>query len=141
MKYAIISSGGKQYKVSEGEEILFEKLNITSGKDIIFSEVLLISDGESVKVGVPFVNGANVSGTCVGEAKGEKIDVMRFKSKVHYRKKIGFRAQFSKVKINSISLKGSASPVVKTAPAKEPVPAGSTPKRQKKPSRSRTDGK
>ena len=102
MKYAIIRLKGSQYKVSEGQEILVDKI---SGEEIN-PDVLLFVDGDAVSLGTPFVKGASVSVKVVEpEVKGEKIDVMKYKAKSRYRRKIGFRPQYSKLLIEKVSLK------------------------------------
>ncbi len=110
MKYAIVNNGGKQYKVSEGEEILLEgtlrQVDTLGqqGKQFELSEVMLVSDNGKVKVGNPFVKGAKIQASIVGEAKGEKVNVRKYKSKSRYRKAIGHRAQFTRVKVDKIVL-------------------------------------
>jgi len=102
MKYAVIKTGGKQYKVSEGDVIEIDKLAAADGK-VVFEEVLLLSTDAGVKVGKPTVKGAKVEGKSLGDFKGEKIRVSKFKSKVRYRRVSGFRAQLSKVQIEKIN--------------------------------------
>lgn len=109
MKYAIIQTGGKQYKVSEGQEILIDRLNGQKSEAILFSDILLIRTDEETLIGNPYVVGGSVKGKVIGEVKGEKVTVSKFKAKVHYRRKIGFRHSLSKVKIESIDI-GQAKP-------------------------------
>ncbi len=100
--YAIIKTGGKQYKVVEGESIVIEKIDVEEGKDVTFEEVLTVIDGDDVKIGQPFVKGAKVTGTVEKNGKGPKIHVFKYKSKKNYRRRIGHRQPFTKVKINKI---------------------------------------
>jgi large subunit ribosomal protein L21 len=102
MKFAIIKTGGKQYKVSEGDTLRVEKLEKTDGT-VAFDQVMLVVDGDSVSVGQPVVTGAKVAGTVVKEGKADKKLVFRYKSKVRYRKKKGHRQPYTEVKIEKIS--------------------------------------
>ena len=79
--YAIIESCGKQYKVSEGDVVFFEKLDAEEGKKVTFDNVILVSDGKDVKVGTPYVKGCKVEGTVVAQGKGPKIIVYKYKAK------------------------------------------------------------
>lgn len=101
MKYAVIRIGGKQYKVSEGQEILVDKL-----KDVkkVEPEVLLLADGEKVRVGKPVLKDVKIKIKVVSELeKGEKIEIYKFKAKSRYRKHTGFRPQYSKLLVEKIS--------------------------------------
>ncbi len=104
MKYAVIKIGGKQYKVSEGDEILVDRLDVKVGDDYFFQEVLLIKDSERLEVGNPCLEGARVLGKVVEHLKGRKMTVAKFKAKVRYRRKIGFRPLYTKIRIESISI-------------------------------------
>ena len=99
--YAVIVSGGKQYKVSEGDVIRVEKLEVEEGAKISFDQVLLINDG-SLKIGTPTVQGAKVSGTVLQNGKAKKVIVYRYKRKSGYHKKNGHRLLFTEVKIDKI---------------------------------------
>ena len=99
--YAVIVSGGKQYKVSEGDVIRVEKLEVEEGAKVSFDQVLLINDG-SLKIGTPTVQGAKVSGTVLQNGKGKKVIVYRYKRKSGYHKKNGHRQLFTEVKIYKI---------------------------------------
>lgn len=105
MKYVVFKSGGNQYKVNEDEEVLVDNLNIEEGKPVVFDEVLLFVEDENVKVGKPFIPGFTVEGKSLGMVKGEKIRVSKFKAKSRYDKTIGFRHQFTKVKIGKLGVK------------------------------------
>ena len=100
--YAIIKTGGKQYKVAEGDEVIVEKLEVAEGDSVTFDEVLTIVDGENVKIGTPKVEGAKVSGKVVKNGKGPKIRIFKFKHKTNYRRRQGHRQPFTKVKIEKI---------------------------------------
>ena len=99
--YAVIVSGGKQYKVSEGDVIRVEKLEVEEGAKVSFDQVRLINDG-SLKIGTPTVQGAKVSGTVLQNGKGKKVIVYRYKRKSGYHKKNGHRQLFTEVKIDKI---------------------------------------
>ena len=99
--YAIIATGGKQYRVSEGDEIFVEKLDAQNDSVVSF-DALLVGEGEDIKVGTPIVDGVKVEGTVVGQVKGEKIVVFKYKSKKNYRRKQGHRQPYTKVKITKI---------------------------------------
>ena len=104
MRYAVIKTGGKQYKVKEGDVIELERLEILPNKDFNFEEVLLYVSDESFKIGKPKVEGIKVSARLLEHVKGDKIRVSKFKSKVRYRRTTGHRQSLSKVKIQSIGL-------------------------------------
>ena len=99
--YASIATGGKQYKVSEGDVIKVEKLDAEVGAKVTFDDVLLVG-GDTVKVGTPTVDGAKVEASVVSEGKGKKVIVYKYKRKTGYHKKNGHRQLFTQVKIDSI---------------------------------------
>ena len=100
--YAIIATGGKQYKVAEGDIIRVEKLGVEAGQTVSFDQVLVVNNGE-VKVGNPTVAGASVSATVIEEGRGKKVIVYKYKRKTGYHKKNGHRQAFTKVKIDKIN--------------------------------------
>ena len=100
--YAIIATGGKQYKVSEGDIITIEKLDHEAGDKVKFDEVLAVNDGE-LKVGDPTVNGASVEASVVRNGRGKKIIVYKYKRKSGYHKKNGHRQSFTQVRIEKIN--------------------------------------
>jgi large subunit ribosomal protein L21 len=99
--YAIIATGGKQYKVSEGDVVNVEKLGVEAGEQVTFDKVLAVSDG-ALKVGED-VSGATVSATVVENGKAKKVIVYKYKNKSGYHKKIGHRQQYTQVKIDKIN--------------------------------------
>ena len=101
--YAIIATGGKQYKVSEGDIIKVEKLGKEDGEKVVFDQVLAVNDGK-LSIGTPVVAGATVTATVMGEGKARKVIVYKYKSKTGYHKKNGHRQLFTQLKIESISL-------------------------------------
>ena len=100
--YAIIATGGKQYKVSEGDIITIEKLGVEAGEKVTFDQVLVVG-GEDLKVGDPTVNGASVEASVVKEGRGKKVIVYKYKRKTGYHKKNGHRQAFTQVKIEKIN--------------------------------------
>jgi len=106
MEYAVIATGGKQYKVSVGDVIEIDRLSNKEGETFDFNDVLLVELGGEVKIGKPKVDGAKVSATVLEIKRGEKIRVAKFKAKSRYRRSKGFRAELSKVKIEEINVTG-----------------------------------
>ena len=107
--YAVIETGGKQYKVSPGQTIDVERLDVAEGKTVDLDRVLLIGDGKRVTVGAPTVDGAKVVATSQGEGKGDKVIVFKYKPKVRYRKKTGHRQFYTRLVIDKIIEPGAAS--------------------------------
>jgi len=107
--YAVVETGGKQYKVTPGQTIDVERLDVAEGDTVDLDKVLLIADGDKVTVGQPIVEGAKVVATSQGEGKGEKIIVFKYKSKVRYRRKKGHRQLYTRLLVDRIvGLKGVA---------------------------------
>ena len=104
--YAVVSSGGKQYRVEAGSELIVERLTGDTGSTITFDRVLLVGDGEAVTIGTPTVEGASVSGTVLGEVLGPKLIVFKFKQKATYRRKNGHRQHLTRVRIDEINGSG-----------------------------------
>jgi large subunit ribosomal protein L21 len=100
--YAIIETGSKQYRVAEGDVIQVEKLHVEEGKEITLDRVLMVSDGQEVKVGAPVIEGAQVTATVQGHGRGKKIIV--YKHKKNYHKKQGHRQDFTRLHIDKISV-------------------------------------
>ena len=100
--YAVIETGGKQYKVEAGQELYIEKLNV-EGESITFDNVLMLIDGEAVTVGTPNVAGATVEAKIVKNGKAKKVIVFKFKAKKNYRRRQGHRQPYTKLQITKIS--------------------------------------
>ncbi len=100
--YAIFETGGKQYRVTEGDVITVEKLNLEAGTNHVFGNVLSIGNGDDMKFGAPFVSGAEVKATVIEEGKEKKVIVYKYKPKKSSHKKNGHRQPFTKLKIDSI---------------------------------------
>ncbi len=102
MKYAIIESGGKQYRAVEGEKIDVDRLPLDTGETVELDQVLLLANEGDIKVGAPIVEGAKVKATVVEQVKGRKIIVFKYKSGVNYRRKQGHRQQYTRLHIDEI---------------------------------------
>ncbi len=102
--YAIIETGGKQYKVSEGDVITVEKLGAEAGSEFVFDKVLALSNDNGLSVGAPYVENAKVSASVIGNGKAKKVIVYKYKPKKGFHKKKGHRQPFTQLKINTISL-------------------------------------
>ena len=100
--YAVIETGGKQYRVQEGDTVFVEKLDVAEGETVNFDKVLLLSNEGNLNAGKPYVEGANVEGTVLEQGRAKKIIVFKYKSKKNYRKKKGHRQPFTKIKIDKI---------------------------------------
>ena len=109
--YAVIETGGKQYRVSEGDVITIEKLEVKAGDEVTFDKVLVIGEGKDIKIGTPYVDAA-VKGKVIENGKGEKVVIFKYKAKKDYRKKQGHRQPYTMVEITAV---GGA----KKAPAKK----------------------
>ena len=115
--YAIVASGGKQFRVRSSQVINVELLQVEKGKDIELSPVLMIADGEEVIIGTPAIEGAKVIATCIEQGKSRKIIVFRYKSKVRERRKTGHRQPYTRLLIKEI-VKPGGKVTKKTAKAR-----------------------
>ena len=102
--YAIIETGGKQYTVADGDVITVEKLGVEAGSEFVFDKVLVLSNDQGVTVGAPYVAGATVSASVLGEGKAKKVIVYKYKPKKGFHKKRGHRQPFTKLQIAKINL-------------------------------------
>lgn len=101
--YAVIQSGGKQHRVAEGQVVRLEKLDVETGASVEFDKVLMVAQGEDVKVGVPYVDGIKVTAEVVAHGRGKKVKIVKFRRRKHSRKQQGHRQWFTEVKITGIS--------------------------------------
>jgi large subunit ribosomal protein L21 len=120
--YAIVETGGKQYKVSPGQKIDVDRLKVAEGTDIELSRILLIADDKDTVIGNPTIEGAKVLATCLSESKGDKVIVFKYKPKVRYRRKKGHRQIYSKLEIKEIVKPGEEAAPKK--PTKKKAAAG-----------------
>jgi len=126
--YAIVETGGKQYKISPGQAVEVEHLGVAEGEKVELDRVLLIADGDKVEVGTPTIEGAKVVATSQGDGRGKKIIVLKYKPKVRYRKKTGHRQLYTKLVIDKIVGPGAPpeEPVKKTRRRKKEVTESGT---------------
>ena len=101
--YAVIKTGGKQYKVEEGDTLRVEKLDAEEGGELSLDEVLMVADGENISVGTPLVAGASVAANVQSHGRGAKIKVVKFKRRKHHRKQMGHRQSYTELKITGIN--------------------------------------
>ena len=101
--YAVIATGGKQYRVEKDGVLRIEKLDAEAGSTVEFSEVLLIADGDKITVGTPRVTGAKVSATVESHGKGDKVTIVKFRRRKHYLRRKGHRQQYTQVRVTGIS--------------------------------------
>lgn len=103
--YAVIKTGGKQYKVAAGDKLKVEKLVGDVGSKVVIDKVLLIADGEKTTIGAPLVAGAKVNATVVSHGRGDKVMIFKFRRRKHYRKTQGHRQSFTEIQIDTIAAK------------------------------------
>lgn len=101
--FAVIETGGKQYKVSHGDKVKIEKLPVEAGAKFVFDKVLLVSDGDNLKLGTPYIEGAKVEANILRQARDRKKIVFKYHAKTRYRKKKGHRQHFTEAEIIKIS--------------------------------------
>jgi large subunit ribosomal protein L21 len=101
--YAVFQSGGKQHRVSEGQTLRLEKLDVETGATVEFDKVLLVANGEDIKVGAPLVEGGKVTAEVVQHGRGDKVKIVKFRRRKHSRKQQGHRQWFTEVKITGIN--------------------------------------
>ena len=127
--YAIIETGGKQYRVQNGDQIRVEKLNVEDGAAVVFDKVLAAGEGSDIKVGTPYLDGLTVEGKAVETGKGDKVIIFKYKAKKDYRKKQGHRQPYTLVEITAI---GGEKAAKKAAPKKEEAPKAEAPAEEAK---------
>lgn len=101
--YAVIATGGKQYKVTEGETLRIETLKAEAGEDITFDKVLLVADGDDISIGAPYLESGSVSAKVQAHGRHKKITIVKFRRRKHHRKQAGHRQNFTEVEITGIS--------------------------------------
>jgi len=100
--FAVIKTGGKQYRVQEGQVLKVEKLAVEEGKAVEFNEVLLVSNGDDIKVGAPFIEGVKVTVEVVSHGRGDKVKILKFRRRKHSMTRMGHRQWFTEVKVTAI---------------------------------------
>ena len=103
--YAVIKTGGKQYRVVPGEKLKIEQIPADIGSEIVLDQVLMVTEGEAVKVGAPLVAGATVTATVLNHGRGDKVHIFKMRRRKHYRKSQGHRQGFTEIQIGAISAK------------------------------------
>lgn len=103
--YAVIKTGGKQYRVAPGEKLKIEQIPGAVGDEIVLDQVLMVADGDAVSVGSPLVAGATVKATLVAHGRGEKIKIFKMRRRKHYQKHQGHRQNYTEIRIEGISAK------------------------------------
>lgn len=100
--YAVFQSGGKQHRVAEGQTVRLEKIELAPGEAVTFDNILMVSNGDDIKIGMPYVNGGKVTAEVVTHGRGEKIKIVKFRRRKHSRSQMGHRQWFTEVKITGI---------------------------------------
>lgn len=101
--YAVVKTGGKQYRVSAGDKLKIEQIPADVGAQVILDQVLMVGEGDAVRVGAPLVGGASVQATVVAHGRGEKVRIFKMRRRKHYQKHQGHRQNYTEVKIDSIT--------------------------------------
>jgi len=101
--YAVVKTGGKQYRVSTGEKLKVEQIPAEIGAEIALDEVLLVADGEAVRLGTPLVSGASVTAKVLGHGRGDKVHIFKMRRRKHYRKSQGHRQNYTEIEILGIA--------------------------------------
>ena len=101
--YAVIKTGGKQYRVSAGEKVRIETIEAAVGAEVVLNQVLMVGDGDKVSVGKPLIAGAAVKATVVGHGRGDKVRIFKHRRRKHYKKQAGHRQNFTEIQISGIS--------------------------------------
>jgi large subunit ribosomal protein L21 len=117
--YAVIKTGGKQYKVAAGDYLRVEKLDGDVGSKVVIDKILMVADGDNVTIGSPLVAGAKVNATVLSHGKGDKVMIFKFHRRKHYRKTQGHRQSYTEIQIDDINGKGAAKAEAKPAAAKK----------------------
>ena len=101
--YAVIKTGGKQYRVAPGEKLKIEQIPADVGAQIVLDQVLMVADGEAVKLGTPLVSGAKVSVTVLGHGRGAKVKIFKMRRRKHYQKTQGHRQNYTEIRVDAIA--------------------------------------
>lgn len=119
--YAVIKTGGKQYKVAAGDYLKVEKLDGDVGSKVVIDKILMVADGDNVTIGSPLVAGAKVNATVLSHGKGDKVMIFKFHRRKHYRKTQGHRQSYTEIQIDDINGKGAVKAAAKATEAKPAV--------------------
>lgn len=118
--YAVFATGGKQYRAVAGDVLKIEKLDAEKGATVELDQVLMVGEGEDVKIGTPYLKGGKVTATVVEHGRGEKVNILKFKRRKHHMKRMGHRQDFTKIEITGIA---ASAPKKKVTKAKAEKPA------------------
>ena len=127
--YAVFATGGKQYRATTGDILKIEKLNAEKGATVELDQVLMVGEGEKVKIGSPFLKGGKVTATVVEHGRGDKVRIIKFKRRKHHMKKMGHRQDFTRIEITGIA---ASAPKKKVSKAKAAKPAAAKPEAEAK---------
>ena len=100
--YAVIQTGGKQYRVAPGDKLRIEKLKAAEGESVEFDKVLMVGDGDDVKIGAPYVDGGKVTATVKSQGRGKKVEIIKFRRRKHHMKRQGHRQAYTEVEITDV---------------------------------------
>ena len=101
--YAVISTGGKQYKLAQGDVCRIEKLDAEEGASVEIDKVLMIADGDDINIGTPFVDGGKVTATIKSHGRAKKVEIMKFRRRKHHQKRTGHRQHYTEIEVTGIS--------------------------------------
>ena len=101
--YAVIKTGGKQYRIQVGERLKIEQLKVENGSELVIDQVLMVADGDKISLGTPLVNGAKVNATVLGQGRHDKIRIFKMRRRKHYQKHQGHRQNYTEIQITGIS--------------------------------------
>jgi large subunit ribosomal protein L21 len=101
--YAIVATGGKQYRVKEGEKLRVEKLSAEAGDTVELDKVLMVGEGDDVKIGAPYLEGAKVTATVAANGRADKVKIIKFRRRKHHRKQMGHRQSYTEIEITGIT--------------------------------------
>ena len=127
--YAVFATGGKQYRAVTGDILKIEKIDAEKGATVELDQVLMVGEGEDVKVGTPYLEGGKVTATVVEHGRGEKIRIIKFKRRKHHMKKMGHRQDYTRIEITGIA---ASAPKKKVSKAKAAKPAAEKPEAEAK---------
>jgi large subunit ribosomal protein L21 len=113
--YAVIKTGGKQYRVAEGQTLKVEKLEVEEGASVEFDTVMMLADGDQIQVGAPYVDGARVTATVKSQGRGPKVRIIKFRRRKHYFKRQGHRQSYTELRIDGIGSLGAPAVFAETS--------------------------
>lgn len=119
--YAVFATGGKQYRASTGDKLKVEKLDAEKGAKVVLDQVMMVGEGEDVKIGAPFLKGGKVTATVVDHGRGEKIRILKFKRRKHQMKRMGHRQDYTQIEITAIAASAPKKKKVSKAKAEKPA--------------------